>query len=99
MKVLIPFHGQAEVRETLWSELRRVAEAARTAVALNWTVSTAQRERLWAEPAPPTGIASAWFSSVADAHEAFEPSSELRCVIEKHTSDGVAYLIDQLRIK
>lgn len=99
VKVLIPFHGEAEVREPLWSELRRAAEAAGTKVALNWTLSTAQRARLWAEPAPPSGFISVWFGSVAKAHEAFEPTSELRRVVEKHTSDGVAYLIDQLRIK
>lgn len=99
VKVLIPFHGQAGVRETLWSELWRVAEVSGTRVALNWTVSTARRERLWAEPAPPAGLITVWFSSVADAHEAFEPTSELRRVIERHTSNSVAYLIDEFRIR
>jgi hypothetical protein len=98
-KVLIPFHAYPESRETLWSDLQRVAESTGTKVALNWTVSTARREQLWSEPAPPTGFVSVWFSNVAKAHEAFEPSFELRRVIETHTFDGVAYLIDQLRIR
>jgi len=99
VKVLIPFHALAETRDPLWKELRRVAEAAGNKIALNWTVSTARRERLWAEPSPPTGFICVWLDSVAGAHEAFEPSSELRCVVETHTSDGVAYLIDQLHLR
>lgn len=99
VKVLIPFHGQAEVRSMLWAELARIAYTTGTRVALNWTVSTAKREGLWVEPSPPSGFVTAWFESVAKAHEAFEPESELRYVIESHTTDGIAYLIDQLRIK
>lgn len=99
VKVLIPFHSEADVRESLWRELQRAAETVQAKVALNWTASTARRERLWAEPAPPSGFVAAWFSSVAAAHEAFEPSSEFRRVIERHTTNGVAYLIDQLRIR
>jgi hypothetical protein len=99
VKVLIPFHAQAETRDTLWRELRQAAATTGNKIAMNWTVSTARRERLWAEPSPPTGFICVWLDSVAKAHEAFEPSSELRCVIETHTSDGVAYLIDQLHIR
>ena len=99
VKVLVPFHAQRESRDTLWRELRRVASNAGHEIELNWTVSTARRERLWTEPSPPTGIICVWFDSVAAAHEAFEPSSALRRVIETHTSDGVAYLIDQLHIR
>lgn len=99
VKVLVPFHAQADTREALWSDLQRIADSTEAKVALNWTVSTARRERLWVEPSPPTGFIAVWFKSVAKAHEAFEPSSELRDVVEKHTSDGVAYLINQLRIR
>ncbi|VTU22798.1 hypothetical protein H4CHR_01061 [Variovorax sp. PBS-H4] len=98
-KVLVPFHGQAEARNALWSELASVAAATGTKVALNWTASTAKREQLWTEPFPPTGFVAVWFASVAMAHEAFEPRSELRQVIERHTTDGVAYLIDKLCIR
>lgn len=98
-KVLVPFHGKAEARDALWSELALVADTTGTKVALNWTASTAKRERLWAEPSPPTGFVTAWFDSVAMAHEAFEPESELLQVINRHATDGVAYLIDQLRIR
>jgi hypothetical protein len=99
VKVLIPFHAQAKTRDTLWRELRRAGATTGDKIALNWTVSTARRERLWAEPSPPTGFISVWLDSVARAHDAFEPSSELRSVIETHTIDGVAYLIDQLHIR
>jgi hypothetical protein len=99
VKVLIPFHAQAQARDVLWRELSRVAETGSCAVALNWTISTARRERLWAEPHPPTGFICVWLDSVARAHEAFEPSSGLRRVIETHVEDGAAYLIDELPIR
>jgi hypothetical protein len=98
VKVLIPFHARPEARDALWRDLSRVAETG-CKVALNWTLSTARRERLWAEPSPPTGFICVWLDSVARAHEAFEPSSELRRVIEAHVSDGAAYLIDELSIR
>jgi len=99
VKVLVPFHADADAREPLWRELQRVSQSGDAKVALNWTASSAKRERLWAEPAPPTGFVAAWFKSVAAAHEAFEPSSELRRAIESQTTNGTAYLIDQLRIR
>lgn len=99
VKVLIPFHAPADARDALWCELSRVAEMTGNKVALNWTVSTARRERLWAEPSPPTGFICVWLESVAKAHEAFEASSDLRRVIEAHVDDGAAYLIDVLPIR
>jgi len=99
VKVFVLFHAKAEAREALWSDLQRSAASSGTKAALNWTVSTAKRERLWAEPSAPSGFIATWFTSVAKAHEAFEPASELRSLIEKHTTNGVAYLIDQLRIR
>ena len=98
-KVLIPFHAQPETRNALWSELQDLDKASGMRSVLNWTVSTARRERLWAEPVPPTGVISAWLASVAKAHEAFEPESRLRRVVEKYTTDGVAYLVDRLHIR
>jgi len=98
VKVLVPFHAQPDVRDVLWRELTRLTETGCT-VALNWTISTARRERLWAEPSPPTGFICIWLDSIARAHEAFEPSSELRRVIEEYVRDGVAYLIDELPIR
>ena len=98
VKVLIPFHAQPQARNALWRDLSRITGTGCT-VALNWTISTARRERLWAEPSPPTGFICVWLDSVARAHEAFEPSSELRRVIETHVEDGVAYLIDELPIR
>ena len=98
VKVLVPFHAQPQARNALCRELSGITEPGCT-VALNWTISTARRERLWAEPNPPTGFICVWLNSVAKAHEAFEPSSELRRVIEMHVEDGVAYLIDELPIR
>ena len=98
VKVLVPFHAQPQSRQALWRELSRIAQTGCT-VALNWTISTARRERLWAEPNPPSGFICVWLDSVARAHEAFEPTSDLRRVIDAHVSDGVAYLIDELPIR
>jgi hypothetical protein len=98
VKVLIPFHAAPEARDALWRDLSSIAGTSYT-VALNWTISTSRRERLWAEPNPPTGIICVWLDSVASAHEAFESSSELRHVIEAHVCDAVAYLIDDYSIR
>lgn len=95
VKVLIPFHAHPQARDALGRELSRIA----CKVALNWTVSTARRERLWAEPNPPTGFVCVGLDSVAQAHEAFEACSELRRTLETHVDDAVAYLIDELSIR
>jgi uncharacterized protein (TIGR02118 family) len=97
VKVVVPFHAPSQARAGLWRDLSRMAGGTR--FTLNWTVSTASRERLWAEPSPPTGFICVWFESVAKAHEAFEPASELRRVIESQASDAAAYLIDELTIR
>ncbi|MDM0113716.1 EthD domain-containing protein [Variovorax sp. J22R133] len=99
VKVIVPFHASSQSRESLWRELLRIGDETNTRVALNWTASTARRERLWAEPNPPTGFICVWLESVAKAHEAFEPSSGLRRFIEGHVSDAVAYLINELSIR
>jgi len=97
-KVLIPFHAAQEARAGLWSALRGAGGPA-VALGLNWTASTARRERLWSEPSPPTGIVAAWFPGVVEAHDAFEPSSPLRQALAARTEDASAYLIDELRIR
>ena len=97
VKVLIPFYAQPQARTRFGVSCPH--HGACCTVALNWTISTARRERLWAEPSPSTGFICVWLDSVARAHEAFEPSSELRRVIETHVEDGVAYLIDELAIR
>ncbi len=99
VKVLIPFHIQDKHRAALWELLQPWAVSGASHVGLDWTVSNASRERLWSEPSPPSGFISCWFRSVAEAHEAFEPDAELRCILERHTLAGDAYLIDQLRLK
>lgn len=98
-KVIVPFHATPQTRKELWRDLSRVAAETRTSVSLNWTTSTARRERLWAEPNPPAGFICIWLDSVAKAHEAFEPSSALRSVIEVHVSDAAAYLMDVLAFR
>ncbi|HSV60667.1 MAG TPA: EthD domain-containing protein [Variovorax sp.] len=99
VKVIVPFHASAQAREGLWDGLCRVGAEMRAKVALNWTVSTAGRERLWTEPNPPSGFMCIWLESVAKAHASFEPSSELLRFIETHVSEAAAYLIDELRIR
>ncbi|MET0335057.1 MAG: hypothetical protein ABW190_12355, partial [Rhizobacter sp.] len=61
--------------------------------------SSARRALLWTEPRPPTGIAVAWFDSVADAHRAFVPAAPLRTALERHVEDAAAYLVDVLAIR
>lgn len=98
-KVIVPFHASPEERDELWRDLSRLAVSDRVLATLNWTVSTAKRDRLWAEPNPPAGFICIWFESVAKAHEAFEPTSDLCHLIESHVSDAAAYLIDVRRIR
>jgi len=98
-KVLIPFHAQPEARNQMWVELQGLEKTFGIRSVLNWTVTTARRERLWAEPVPPSGFVAVWFADVATAHEAFEPESRLRPILEKYTTNAVAYLIDRLCIR
>ena len=98
-KVLIPFQAGSEARGRLQSALSRAAVDAAHCFALDWTVSTARRERLWAEPRPPDGFIAVWFDSVAAAHDAFDPASGLRRLIEAQVSAATAYLIDELLVR
>jgi hypothetical protein len=97
-KVLIPFHASPDARARLQSVLLRAAVDLGHRFALNWTVSTAGRERLWAEPRPPDGFIVVWFDSVAAAHDAFDPASGLRRLMEAQVSAATAYLIDELLV-
>lgn len=98
-KVLVPFHAAPEVRGALWRELFELATRTGQSVMLNWTSSTACRERLWAEPSPPAGFVVLWFDTVAQAHEAFEADSALRRLFEAEVQHATAYLIDELTIR
>ncbi len=97
--MLIPFHAQPEARNQMWVELQGLEKTFGIRSVLNWTVTTARRERLWAEPVPPSGFVAVWFDDVATAHEAFEPESRLRPILEKYTTHWVAYLVDRLCIR
>lgn len=99
VKVLVPFHGVKSSKEELWSEVKKVCGSSNTRATLNWTTSTACREALWCEPYPPEGIFCFWFESVAEAHQAFELSSELCELFEIHTKNTASYLVNQLMLK
>jgi len=45
-KVLIPFHAQPEARNQMWVELQGLEKTFGIRSVLNWTVTTARRERL-----------------------------------------------------
>lgn len=83
----------------MWVELQGLEKTLGIRSVLNWTVTTARRERLWAEPVPPSGLVAVWFDDVATAHEAIEPESRLRPIFEKYTTHWVAYLVDRLCIR
>ena len=98
VKAIVPFLLGASSRDDFGLALARCADEAGLAVSMNWTVSTARRERLWSEPSPPDGFAVLWFESVASAHEAFDEGAVCR-LSRAHLASATAYLIDELSIR
>lgn len=99
VKVLAPFRAPADAREALARTLASAAADLGARFAVDWTTSTASRQRLWSEPHPPTGFLSLRLDSEAQAHAAFAPASPLRRAIESHASDAVAWRVDVLAIR
>lgn len=98
-KVVIPFLLGGQPRERFGRAFAQYADGAGLPFALNWTVSTARRERLWTEPQPPDGFAVLWLASVADAHDALVDESPLCRLLAAHAHAATAYLIDELVIR
>jgi hypothetical protein len=98
VKVMVPFLLGNSSRETLGIAVTRYAREANLRLELNWTASTARRERLWSEPSPPDGFLVLWFDSVAAAHDAFD-EGRICSVMSANVGSATAYLIDVLSIR
>lgn len=99
-KVIVPFLGSKEgSEERIATSLSSALSGTDACFALNLTVSTARREKLWSEPNPPEGFVVVWFSSVAAAHAAFDEGGVVRAVLESELSGATAYLVDELIIR
>jgi hypothetical protein len=100
IKVIVPFLLGTSSKERFGLAITRYASEAGAGqpLALNWTVSTARRERLWCEPSPPDGFAVLWFQSVAAAHDAFDEGA-ICGLFGAHVASATAYLIDELPIR
>lgn len=99
-KVIVPFLASKEGgEERIAKSLASALSGTDACFALNLTVSTARREKLWSEPTPPRGFVVVWFSSVAAAHAAFDEGGVVRTVLESELSGATAYLVDELVIR
>ena len=99
-KVMVPF-----VRTTLGGKDRLAAALAQLSSqsgihgSLDWTASTASRQRLWSEPVPPMGFVTLRFESVAAAHQALDEGSALRALLGAQLEGATAYLVDELVLR
>jgi hypothetical protein len=75
------------------------AQAVPIQASFNWTVRTAKRERLWAEPVFPDVLVAFWFENVAQAHHGFEADGALAQAIGTMSTRAAVYLIDPLVVK
>ena len=98
VKVIVPFLLGTSSKEGFSLAITRYASQAGQPLALNWTVSTARRERLWCEPSPPDGFAVLWFQSVAAVHDAFDEGA-ICALLAANVASATAYLIDELPIR
>ncbi len=98
VKVIVPFLLGTSSKEKLGLAVTQYASEVNLRFALNWTVSTARRERLWCEPSPPDGFAVFWFDSVASAHDAFD-EGVICNLLAAHSATATAYLINELPIR
>ncbi|WP_286369347.1 EthD domain-containing protein [Variovorax saccharolyticus] len=98
VKVIVPFLLGDASKARFAEAFSQCANASGWRSALNWTVSTARRERLWSEPSPPDGFAVLWFDSVAAAHDAFDEGAICR-LFAAHLAASTAYLVDELSLR
>ncbi|BCG03642.1 hypothetical protein PPGU19_082100 (plasmid) [Paraburkholderia sp. PGU19] len=74
-------------------------QSPRALVSFNWTKKSAKRERLWAEPVPPTALVALWFKDIAQAHEAFGADNSFVRKLDGLTNRAAAYLVDPLVVR
>jgi hypothetical protein len=98
-KVLVAFHAEQAARERLTSALASWADETGGEASMNWTVRSAKRPRLWAEPSPPDGFIAFRVASVAKAHEAFDGDTAFARHVRPLLTQATAYLIDELKIR
>lgn len=98
VKVIVPFLLGDRSKDMAANAIKRYASETGAKCALNWTASTAHRDRLWSEPSPPDGFLVLWFASVASAHDAFDQEA-LCSTLSAHFGHATAYLIDELAIR
>jgi uncharacterized protein (TIGR02118 family) len=98
VKVIVPFLLGASSKEQFALAITQYACETGLRLALNWTASTARRERLWSEPSPPDGFAVLWFESVAAAHDAFDEGA-ICSLLATHVANATAYLVDELSLR
>lgn len=98
VKVIVPFLLGTSSRERFADAIVEHASETGLRLVLNWTVSTARRERLWSEPSPPDGFAVLWFDSVAAAHDAFDQEA-ICSLLAAHLANATAYLVNELSVR
>ncbi len=103
VKVMVPFAARTgEDNHLIDDRLRQlVCELGSEirGISTNWTASTARRDRLWAEPLPPTGFLTFWFANLRAAHDAFSVEGPLAQSLQSLMDEGTAYLVDQLVLR
>ncbi|MES2840334.1 MAG: EthD domain-containing protein [Pseudomonadota bacterium] len=104
VKVMVPFVLKADAdREIIDGQLARLVREVGSenlgSFSLNWTASSARRDRLWAEPLPPTGFAVFWFANLGSAHDAFAADGLLALGLQSLVDEGTAYLVDPLKMR
>lgn len=103
IKVMMPFVAKAETDNGLIADqlrqLVRETGSVIRGVSTNWTASTTRRDRLWAEPLPPTGFLTFWFENLCAAHDAFSVEGPLAQGLQSLMDEGTAYLVDPLVLR
>jgi hypothetical protein len=99
VKVIVPFQlVEGASRERFAQTAARAGAGVSAHCVLNWTESTARREKLWCESTPPDGFAVFWFETVAAAHKAFDTDSMLCTAFDEEVVAASAFLIDEITI-
>lgn len=103
-KVVMPFVLKADtdrgmIGDQLTQLARELGLESLSSFCLNWTASSARRDRLWVEPLPPTGFAIFWFENLRSAHDAFAAEGPIARGLRALVDEGTAYLVDPLKMR